>query len=123
MIRHMSVVTLYSGEKDYPQTVAANIRAEAARRGLNQTELASLLGVAKATVSLKWRGGREWSLSDVAKVAKVLNVAVEDLLRTRRDSNPQPADPEFVAPVYSFPAAALAKLGGDRRRRFELVAS
>jgi len=38
--------------------VAANIRAEAARRGLYQGDIANALGLQQATISKRWRGGR-----------------------------------------------------------------
>ena len=40
--------------------VASNIRAESARRGLYQRDIANALGLQQATVSKRWRGGRAW---------------------------------------------------------------
>lgn len=86
------------------QTVAENVRAEAARRGLNQSSLAAAIGMARASVGSRWRGEIQWQLEDLDKVAHVLNVSVLDLLRARRDSNSQPSDLESVAKVIDLEA-------------------
>lgn len=88
--------------------VASNIRAEAARRGLYQGDIAHALGLQQATISKRWRGGRAWPLEDLPTVADVLGVSVAYLvtdnsdgtpsieLRPRQDSNLQPRDWETV---------------------------
>lgn len=76
------------------QTVAGNIRAEAARAGLNQSDLARALNIAQSSISLRWRGERPWSLELLEQVAEILNMPPLDLVRARRDSNPQPSNPE-----------------------------
>ena len=114
-------------------SVAANVRAETARRGWRQSDLARALGVTPKTVSRKWNGAREWGLAELDDVAKALNVSVESLVReyTTRDSNPEPADysDQLVAdsdsavraPVYSLAAAAMARACGEDARRFEVA--
>ena len=84
--------------------VASNIRAESARRGVVQSDIASALGVQQGTISRRWRGGRAWPLEDLPTVADVLGVSVAYLvtdntdgtpsieLRPRQDSNLQPRD-------------------------------
>ena len=46
-----------------------NIKALAARRGDNQVSLGKKLGVSTNAVSQKFRGLRQWSINDVARVA------------------------------------------------------
>ena len=84
--------------------VASNIRAESARRGVVQSDIASALGVQQGTISRRWRGGRAWPLEDLPTVAELLGVSVAYLvtdnasvaaaseLRPRQDSNLQPRD-------------------------------
>lgn len=62
------------------QVVAANVRAEAVRRGYNQTTLAEALGVAQPTVGRKWWGNRAWSLEDLETLSAVLRVPVSHLI-------------------------------------------
>lgn len=78
-------------------TVAANVRAESARRGVSQSDLAQALGVNQSTISHRWRGIREWSLSEIEAVAHYLRTTTSTLLRSeeelpRLDSNQQPSD-------------------------------
>ena len=60
--------------------VASNIRAEAARRGLYQGDIAHALGLQQATISKRWRGGRAWPLEDLPTVAEILGVSVAYLV-------------------------------------------
>ena len=88
--------------------VASNIRAESARRGLYQSDIANALGVQQGTISRRWKGGRAWPLEDLSTVADVLGVTVAYLvtdnsdgtpsieLRPRQDSNLQPRDWETI---------------------------
>ncbi|WP_415111433.1 helix-turn-helix domain-containing protein [Propioniciclava sp.] len=89
-----SVSAIYRDDDSLAARVAANVRVEVTRKGWRQKELAAALGVTQAAVSLKWRGRREWSLSDLQDVAEALDVTVESLVQgyTARDSNPEPAD-------------------------------
>lgn len=100
----MSTVTAIYDGGGLASTVAANIRAESARRGWKQADLARALGVATPTVNRKWLGTRDWRLGEVEDVAKVLGVSVQDLLKeyTARDSNPEPADwtEALVIPLF-----------------------
>lgn len=82
------------GDMSTNEIVSGNIRAEAARAGLNQSDIARRLGLATTTISRRWWGTRPWTLDLVDEVAAVLRIEPSDLLRARRDSNPQPADPE-----------------------------
>ena len=72
--------------------VAANVRAAAGFRGVTQTDLARALGTNQSTISHRYRGKQEWSLSELDAVARFLRVRLEDLLLPRLDSNQQPSD-------------------------------
>ena len=60
--------------------VAENIRIEAARRGMNQSDLARALGRGHSTVQAKWYGSRQWQLGELENVAAALGVPVGRLL-------------------------------------------
>ena len=70
--------------------VAENVRAETARAGLTQADIAREMGMAQSAVSARWRGTRQWQLEDLERVAEILNVTPTLLLRPRQDSNLQP---------------------------------
>ncbi|MCK9629952.1 MAG: helix-turn-helix domain-containing protein, partial [Bacteroidales bacterium] len=95
------------------ERVAANIRAEIARFGLQQTDVARALGISQQSVSLKIHGKRPLSLDEIEGFARLVGLSPEDLVRgrsrppggpdgglsvaaerARRDSNPQPSDPK-----------------------------
>ena len=60
--------------------VAANVRAEAARRGFSQMDLARALGASQGSVNKKWRGLRSWQLEELDALAMVLELSVADLI-------------------------------------------
>lgn len=80
--------------------MAANIRAMAALNGVSQKELAKAIGVNQGSVSVRWRGKRQWQLEDLAKVAAVLGTTPWELVQPMEDkeklpqldSNQQPFD-------------------------------
>ena len=53
-----------------------NLRAEIARRGLTQRELAPMLGIRAEALSLKINGKSAFSLKEAAEIKKVLAVDV-----------------------------------------------
>jgi len=71
-------------QSELVQIVAANVRAEAARRGFNQTSLGEAIGQAQSAVSRKWRGQRAWSLDDLEALSVALRVPVTLLVATPR---------------------------------------
>ena len=77
----MTVEMLYSEPVDLSQIVAANVRAEAARVGLQQKMIAPALGVSQGQVSKRWRGKIEWSLSELQLLAEVFGCEPGDLLK------------------------------------------
>ena len=79
--------------------VAANVRAEAARRGYNQVKLGKTLGISQGAITKRWRGERPWQLEELDSLASALGISVVDLVtptgretRLRQDSNLQPRD-------------------------------
>lgn len=60
--------------------VPANIRAEATRRGKNQTHIAGLLGITRQAVSRRFAGHVDFRLAELEKIADYLGVSVADLL-------------------------------------------
>lgn len=94
--------------------VADNVRMECARLDWQQADVARLLGTSRTAVNNRWRGRMQWQLEDLEKLASAMAIPVDQLLRARRDSNPQPsdlysvgsdltgADPEAIAPVIDI---------------------
>lgn len=60
--------------------VAANIRAELARRQLSQVELAQRLGISEAAMSRRMRGSM--TVDDLGRIAEVLDLDPTVLFRT-----------------------------------------
>ncbi len=61
-------------------SVAAEVRAQLARRQLTGTALAAAIGKSEMYVSRRLRGGVAFDLEDVEQVARFLGVAVVDLM-------------------------------------------
>ena len=61
-------------------TLIANIRAEMARNGKTQTDLAQLLGITRQSVSQRMLGRVDFRVSEVQAIATSLNVTVADLI-------------------------------------------
>ena len=84
----------------YADVVADNIRVQCARRGVSRSMLARAIDMDRASCGYRWRGQREWRLSELDRVADALGLSVVDLLtppggsewRPRQDSNLQPSD-------------------------------
>lgn len=60
--------------------VAAEVRAEVARQGVNRQGIAEQLGMSEARLSLRMNGHVEWKVSELLAVAEVLNVPVSKFL-------------------------------------------
>lgn len=59
---------------------AANVRAEMARLGRTQRELAVVLGVSQPTVSARLAGRRDFTVAELRTVAKWLGVPLRALI-------------------------------------------
>lgn len=60
--------------------VADNVRAEAARRGKNQNDLAELLGISRQGVSQRLLGRIEFRVGELQAIAAFLNVPITTLV-------------------------------------------
>jgi transcriptional regulator with XRE-family HTH domain len=101
--------------------VAASVRAEAARRGFKQVDLAAMLGLSQAAMSRKLHGLIPFTIAEVYELADVMDLDATELVplepvptrppsrRGRRlprvDSNHQPAGEGHL------PAPFLAAVG------------
>ena len=61
-------------------TVAANVRAELARRSVTQTQLAAKLGTTQQYVSRRLTGSVPLDVEDLAAIAGLLNITVAVLI-------------------------------------------
>lgn len=77
------------------ERVAANVRAEMARYGVSQADVAAALGVSQQAVSMKIHGRRPLSLDDLEVVAPLFGLEAADLLA----SNDRPNGPASGAGV------------------------
>lgn len=57
-----------------------NIRAEMARRGVTQADLAAALGITQPGVSARLHGRTDWRLKELSVVAETLGVPLSALL-------------------------------------------
>lgn len=87
--------------------VASNIRAESARRGVVQSDIANALGVQQGTISRRWRGGRAWPLEDLPTVADILGVSVAYLVTDNSGASAPFAPPTGLEPATSGLVAYL----------------
>jgi transcriptional regulator with XRE-family HTH domain len=66
--------------------LAANVRAEMARSGLPQQQLADALGLKQQGLSRRLAGRTPFSLDEAFAVADILGVPVSEILPTRSAS-------------------------------------
>ena len=64
----------------YAESVAAVVRAEAARAGLRGNEVAKIMNLSPSTVSTKMRGIHNFSVSDIARFARYLGLTPGELM-------------------------------------------
>lgn len=65
---------------DTASTVAANVRAEVARRGLRHADLADALGISRPAMSRRLTGDMTFDVDELQTVARFLGVPVAHLL-------------------------------------------
>lgn len=68
---------------DIRDTLGANIKAEMARRGATQEQLAELLGVSQGQVSRRLNGEITFNVVEVDQIATWLRVEITDLVAGR----------------------------------------
>ena len=95
------VYTFRMSTTNLVDVVASNIRAESARRGVVQSDIASALGVQQGTISRRWRGGRAWPLEDLPTVADMLGVSVAYLVTDNSGASAPFAPPTGLEPATS----------------------
>lgn len=61
--------------------LAANIKAEMARRSMSQQDLAHALGMSQAAVSKKLKGSTQLRVDELHRIADILGVSAESLLK------------------------------------------
>lgn len=79
----MSELLEFPQRNTLADAVAANIRAEAARAGIRQRELAKRMGMSQAAVSDRYTGRTPWTLEEVETATRVFGVTVSDLVRLK----------------------------------------
>ncbi len=101
MTTQLTVLTPLS-ERPLHERVAATIRAEMARFGVTQAQIASALKVSQQSVSSKRNGRTPFTLDELEVIAPMLGMSPAELVLGQRraggdgwapwGSNPQPAD-------------------------------
>jgi transcriptional regulator with XRE-family HTH domain len=76
----MSIELAQGPVGQYSTAMAAVVRAECARRAVSGRELAVLLNMSQQSVSDRWRGKTPWTLDDVQRVERALDVEPGSLL-------------------------------------------
>lgn len=71
------------------ERVAATVRAETARHGVRQRQMAELLGLTQQSVSGKLKGSTPFTLDELAVVAPLLGKSVTALL-AESENGPRP---------------------------------
>lgn len=64
-----------------------NLKEYRSKKGLNQQDLGSLVGVSRQTISLIERGDYNPSITVCLKLAKVLGTTVEDIFSYEEDED------------------------------------
>lgn len=70
-------------EKNLDLIITENIKREIEQSGLKKSDIASAIGVSKATVSQYLSGRAQPSLSTLAKLCKVLDCSADDILNIK----------------------------------------
>lgn len=70
------------------EVVAANVRAECARRGWHQGIVAEHMGMVRNAVSDRARGRTPWTLDEVERLAVLFGLEVADLLARPKGFGP-----------------------------------
>ncbi len=82
------IVMLPKRSGTYASIVAGNIRAEAARRGVNQVGLARILGISQGNAWTRWHGRKPYNVEELELIADAFGVEPE--LLTARPKGLEP---------------------------------
>ena len=76
----------------YGELVAAEVRAQAARKRITGAKLAAALDMSAMSMSRRITGRQPFDIDELADVARVLGVRVQDLLPAQRTAAPANRD-------------------------------
>ena len=62
------------------EIVAANVRAEAARRRLSQMDLVRLTGMSQPAIAKRWNGHVDWKLDELDILARIFRITPAELV-------------------------------------------
>lgn len=62
------------------ERIAAEVRAELARKGVKPHKVAALLGQTRASISFKYNGKRDWRPDELIRLAQHLEIPVTRFL-------------------------------------------
>jgi hypothetical protein len=79
----MSAVTNLYESIGFTAAVAAEVRAQAARRGLLQKDVRELLGLQKAGASSRWNGKVPFRLEEIGILCEAWGIAPADLMPSK----------------------------------------
>ena len=71
-----------------PKTLGQRVQTERKARGMTQSELANLLGVARTTLTAVEKGERPLSSAEIMQLSKLWDISVTDLVRPRPIAEP-----------------------------------
>ena len=75
-----STRTIHMTATPSARALNSTIKAEMARRDINQTRLAAIVGVTQTQVSARLRGTIEWRVSELQTIAAAFDMPVADLI-------------------------------------------
>lgn len=85
----MANITVQHSTDDWSSIVAANVRAEMGRAGLNQAQLATALGMSEMWMTRRLKKGVAFTADDIAMFASFFGVSVADLFDTKKAPTPK----------------------------------
>lgn len=67
-------------DADFRSLVASSVRAEMARRGLHQGQVAEVLGLPRTAVSRRLTGQTPWTVDELHAIAGIFGMDLRDLI-------------------------------------------
>lgn len=105
----MSTLTVVPDQPDdLVDVVAAEVRAQMARRRMTQVQLAELLGIKQVSVSERLRGKTPFRLNELGVIAEALGIHPATLLGGNSPSPDSPVTGRYM------PVTATLSFGQDR---------